>query len=205
MTINTEHSFITADHHLGETRMTILQRPFSGPLENAEVMLQNHNSLVSPDDLVYFIGDVLCKDADPNIWLPWIKKFNGRKILLRGNHERNLTDSQLLEFFQEIIPEGKGLHRTFEGIDCFLNHYPTEGLPDKFNIVGHIHGAWKVQLNSFNAGVDVNHFRPVPTSSIPFYLKAITEFFDNDVWVAYNEINSSWRYKRGKKGRYLKG
>lgn len=198
-------AFLSADHHLGETRMEILQRPFSGPVENAEVMVANHNQLVKPDDFVYFVGDVLCKDADPEVWLPWIDKFNGIKILFRGNHERNLTDEQLGKYFKVIFAEGEGMNCNFSGIDCYITHYPTEGVRDRLNLVGHIHGAWKVQLNALNVGVDVNHFRPVPTTRIPFYLKAISEFYDDDVWSAYDISNSIWKGKRGKPGRYFKG
>ncbi len=200
-----ESIFLSSDYHLGETRMEILQRPFSGPVENAEVMVANHNQLVKPTDLVYMIGDVICKDADPEIWLPWIDKFNGIKILFRGNHERKLTDQQLSKYFKMIIPEGEGMYCTFSGIDCYLTHYPTSGVKDRLNIVGHIHGAWKVQLNALNVGVDANHFRPVASSRIPFYFKAISEFFDDDVWVAYDTINSVWKGKRGKAGRYFNG
>ena len=203
--IKAENVFLSADHHLGETRMEIMQRPFSGPVENAEFMVSKHNEIVKPHDLVFMLGDIINKDADPNIWLPWIDKFNGRKILFRGNHERHLTDEQLLKYFQEIVPEGDGRRIDFSGIKCFLTHYPTSGTEDCFNIVGHIHGAWKVQLNSLNVGVDANHFRPVPSTKIPFFLRAISDFFDEDVWSSYDPINMLWRGKRGKAGRYFSG
>ena len=56
----------------------------------------------------------------------------------------------------------------------------------------------------FNIGVDVNHFRPVDMEAIPFHFKAISQFYDEDVWVAYNNVNSSYIGVRGKKGTYLK-
>lgn len=201
--IKSDRVFLTADHHLGETRMEIMQRPFSGPVEMAELMISNHNEIVRPDDLVYMIGDVINKDADPNIWLPWLNRFNGRKILFRGNHERKITDEQLLKYFQEIVPEGDGRYEVFSGIDCYITHYPTSGVSKSFNIVGHVHGAWKVQLNMLNVGVDANHFRPVPASRVPFFLTAISDYFDEDVWVAYNDINKVWSGNRGKQGRYF--
>jgi hypothetical protein len=55
-----------------------------------------------------------------------------------------------------------------------------------------------------NIGVDVHHFRPVNLDSIPFHLTAISEYYDEDVWVAYNEINQRYRGKRGKEGSYFK-
>ena len=56
----------------------------------------------------------------------------------------------------------------------------------------------------FNVGVDVNHFRPVNVTSISFHFNAISKFYDDDVWIAYNEINSQFIGKRGKKGSYFR-
>ena len=129
--------------------------------------------------------------------------FNGNKILIRGNHDRVFTDEQLKPYFQEIIPEGDGIEMVIEGVPCYMNHYPTRGKIDKFNLVGHIHTAWKYQLNSFNVGIDVNHFLPVNLKSIPFHLTAISNYYDQDVWTAYLDINASYKTTRGKAGTYF--
>lgn len=201
--IRADYVFLTADQHLGETRMEIMQRPFYSPNEMADCFIQNHNAIVDENDLVFFAGDIINKDADPNIWLPLLKKFNGRKILFRGNHERKLSDFDLAPYFLKIYPEGTGKAFRFSGVDCWINHYPTQGREDKFNLVGHVHGAWKVQLNMLNIGVDANHFSPHSSARIPFYKTAIEKFFDNDVWVAYNKINSTWIDRRGNKSSYF--
>ena len=87
-----------------------------------------------------------------------------------------------------------------EGIECYATHYPTRGKWNEFNLVGHIHSAWKYQLNMFNIGVDANHFYPVDLETVPFHISAISGFYDQDVWVAYNEINKFYENKRGKSG-----
>jgi calcineurin-like phosphoesterase family protein len=200
--------WFTADWHLGETRLPIMNRGiFEGPEEMDRVFRLMHNDIckVQKDDLVYVIGDVLYRDAPVDEFLPFVAGFNGRKILIRGNHDRHLTDEQLKPLFEEIIPEGEGIELDIEGIPCYLTHYPSQGKKDRFNLVGHIHGSWKHQLNMLNVGVDVHHFCPVNAADIPRHLKAITEFYDEDVWVAYNEINESYRGERGKKGRYFNG
>ena len=74
---------------------------------------------------------------------------------------------------------------------------------DCYNLVGHIHQAWKHQLNMLNVGVDVHNYRPVSFEKIPFYLKAITNYYDQDVWVAYNPINLKYLGSSGKKGTYF--
>ena len=201
--IRASHVFITSDHHLGETRMEIMQRPFSSPEEMAHEFIDRHNKVVSPGDLVYFVGDVINQNADPAVWLPLLEKFNGRKVLFRGNHERKISDEVLSKYFEKIYPEGEGHELEVSGVQCWVNHYPTLGKINKFNLVGHVHGAWKVQLNMLNVGVDANHFYPHQISKVLFYKTAIEKFFDEDVWVAYSEQNMGWKGRRGKPGSYI--
>jgi len=195
--------FITADWHLGEDRFEIMGRPgFEDAQHMVDEFVRFHNELVKPEDKVYVVGDAV--NVNTPEFLPQVERFNGEKILFRGNHDRDFTDEKLLKFFSEVIPEGDGLEIEVEGIPCWITHYPTQGRADRFNLVGHIHSAWKVQLNSFNVGVDVNHFRPhVLNKAVPFFHKAITEFYDQDVWVAYQDCNEAFKGERGKPGRYL--
>jgi calcineurin-like phosphoesterase family protein len=195
-------TWITSDWHLGEDRMSIMSRPFRDCNDNIEQLIMKHNELVSGDHLVYVLGDI-CYSKAPQ-YLKHIERFHGKKILIRGNHDNVFTDSELAPYFNDIIPDGQGLELGVEGIPCYLTHYPTQGRIDRFNLCGHIHAAWRYQLNMFNVGVDANHFLPVNLDTIPFHLKAITEFYDDDVWCAYTGANVFHRDTRGKKGSYFK-
>lgn len=196
-------TWLVSDWHLGEDRFEIMSRPFKTQMEMIDLMVERHNNLVNPDDTVYVLGDV-CYQKNPQ-FLSQVERFNGRKILVRGNHDQVFTDEDFSPYFEQIIPEGEGIEIDFDGIPCYLTHYPTQGVKDRFNIVGHIHAAWKYQLNMINVGVDVQHFRPVNASSIPFHLKAITEFYDKDVWVGYEELNAQYVGVRGKQSSYFGG
>lgn len=194
--------FITADWHLGEDRFEIMQRPFKIPVEMVNTLMQNHNSVVGPDDEVHVVGDVCARQAPD--FLPYVAQFNGKKILYRGNHDQVFTDEQLAPYFQEIVPEGKGKSLKVGDIHCYVNHYPSQSVNNAFNLVGHIHFAWKYQLNMFNVGVDANHFFPHNIDqSVPFAFKAICEFYDEDIWAAYHLANEDYRGIRGKKGSYF--
>lgn len=194
--------FATSDWHLGEDRFALMQRPFKEQREMVEHLIEKHNEVVSPEDIVYVVGDV-CYQKTPD-FLEEVGRFNGRKILIRGNHDRVFSDEQLLKWFEQVIPEGRGIELEIGEIPIYMTHYPTKAVCDRFNLVGHVHSAWKVQLNSFNVGVDANHFYPHNLDEIvPFFLKSISEFYDEDVWAAYNIPNISYIRKRGKKGSYL--
>lgn len=197
-------TWITADWHIGESlELTKIRgRPFKSSEEILEHILHKHNSLVSKDDRVIVVGDV-CAYTAPNL-LKYVADFAGTKTLIRGNHDGVIPDSQFLQYFDRVVPEGDGIEIDCGGIPCYVTHYPTRGRKDRFNLVGHIHAAWKYQLNMINVGVDVHHFYPVDLDTIPNHFKAVSEFYDGDVWVAYNEINSCHFDGRGKKGSYFK-
>ena len=203
--------FFTADWHLGETRLDIMQRPFAGPNEMFSYMRDLHNVVVNKGDELIVVGDVVSKASkDANFWLTQVSAFNGKKTLIRGNHDTLFTDEQLSPYFDTIINEGDGID--FD-IDCpkrgklksWATHYPTQGVVNKFNLVGHIHSSWKVQLNMLNVGVDVHHFAPVNENKIPFFLDAISSFYDQDVWVGDYKANSAYKGIRGKTGTYFNG
>jgi calcineurin-like phosphoesterase family protein len=167
-----------------------------------DTLIRNHNDLVKPEDTVIVVGDV-CYQKRPD-YLEAVRRFNGEKFLIRGNHDKVFTDEQLKPYFADIIAEGKGSFIDFAGLPCYATHYPSCGDKQRFNLVGHVHAAWKYQPNMYNIGVDANHFRPVNMFSIPNHYKAICEFYDDDVWAAYSEINTVWKPPiRGKPGTYF--
>ena len=84
-----------------------------------------------------------------------------------------------------------------------MTHYPTTTRQDIFNLVGHIHDAWKFQPNMINVGVDVNHFRPVNADEIIYFYNAIMTHFDQDIWSAYLPQNTTHFEQRGKKTSYF--
>jgi calcineurin-like phosphoesterase family protein len=195
--------FVTSDWHLGEDRFDIMDRPFDDQMSMVETLVKNHNDVVNHDDTVYVLGDV-CYQKTPE-YLKYAGYFNGNKILVRGNHDRNISDEEFSPYFKKIIPEGEGIELHYEPLDVplFLTHYPSCGVPDRFNLVGHIHSTWKYQLNMLNVGVDAHHFYPVCLDAFPFHYNAVTKFFDDDVWMAYQPQNEHYRGVRGKPGTYF--
>ncbi len=207
--------FVVSDWHIGENRWEIMGRPgFSDPLDMVDHLVKCHNSVVEPNDIVYVVGDVMYSGAgcDPN-GEPWsfhIGRFNGKKILVRGNHDRPwddkyfLGDSKYHGRFSEVIPDGSGIELRVGDIDCYITHYPSCARQDLFNLVGHVHGAWRVQLNMLNVGVDVHHYYPLDLDKhVPLYYRAICDFYDQDIFAAHSPVNSSYAESRGKKSSYF--
>jgi calcineurin-like phosphoesterase family protein len=195
------NKWLTADYHLGEDRWQMMQRPFTRQLDMIDALVFFHNEVVEDEDMVYINGDVIYQRYPE--FLKEVARFKGKKVLFRGNHDRVLSDQDLSKYFDHVIPEGEGMEIEIEGLPCYITHYPSRSRLDRFNLVGHVHGAFKFQLNMLNVGVDVHHFSPVAFNQIPFFFKAISEFYDEDVWAAYHPANSQYLGQRGKKGTYL--
>ncbi len=192
--------WFTADWHLGENRFDLMFRPFKTVDEHIDTLVQRHNSVVAPDDDVIVVGDAVYREAPQ--YVDHLSRFNGRKTLIRGNHDRVLDDEVLSKYFDIIIDEGAGIPFEIDGISCWATHYPSQGRQDVFNLVGHVHSAWKYQLNMFNVGVDVNHFFPVPSEKIKTHYDAVVKYYDGDIWIAYSPLNSIYYGKRGKTTYY---
>ena len=195
--------FITSDWHLGDNRFQRLRRHgFSTEIDMVDHFVEIHNSVVSPDDLVIHVGDVQFDKAENN-WLEHVSRFNGNKILIRGNHDRIYSDDDFRPYFVEIVEEGDGMEINLDGIECWATHHPSCSRINKFNLVGHIHDLWKVQLNMLNVGVDVNHYS-VDMATIPLLHEYICNHFDSDVYSAYHPCNSRYCGIRGTRKAYFK-
>lgn len=191
--------FLTADWHLGDERLHLFPRPFSSADDCAKNIIENYNKVVSDDDTVYFVGDVAVKEDALH---EYMNELPGKKILIKGNYDKfdlevykKYFDS--VSYFEDVtFQNDEG-----EGVDCRVVHYPSQSIPERFNLVGHIHGSWRVQKNMLNVGVDVWHFAPVSSEMVLFKFNAIKNFYDQDVWVGDHEANIAHN-ERGKEGTY---
>ena len=155
-------AWLTADWHFGDPRLDLLCRPFSSPQEHDELLIRNFNQFVEPDDVVLVVGDVTSRYSPEKLEL--VSEMHGQKVLIRGNHDEPHSDVDLGQFFIDVVGHGDGLEFEHDGIALYATHYPTRGVEDRFNIVGHVHGAWRCQLNMLNVGVDCFGFFPCPHS-----------------------------------------
>jgi calcineurin-like phosphoesterase family protein len=140
--------FLVSDTHFGHHNMYkftnedgSLVRPWAANAdEGDEIMIQNWNSVVGINDKVYHLGDV----AIPKKGLDVLHRLNGRKVLIKGNH-----DIFKLEDYTKHFYDIRGMHK----LDNFiLSHVPLH--PDhlarwvKGNIHGHLHSR-KVMMKTY--------------------------------------------------------
>ena len=187
--------YFISDTHFDDNRLNLYGRDlvYKSPTEFDDFIINKWNELIKPTDVVYHLGDV----AMSLNGLKKVKLLNGKKYLVKGNYDEpetskyDVSDELLLEYFDVVVPSG---FITINNERIYLNHYPTNGKSNYFNLVGHIHGTWKVQRNMINVGCDAWHFQPISEEMIKFQINGIRNYYDQNVYAG--EIECNLKYKK---------
>jgi calcineurin-like phosphoesterase family protein len=129
------NKWIISDLHLGHKKILEFEGDRLGvpgvstAEEHDEQLEMRWNSIVNPKDIVYVLGDV----AFTAEALKGFKKWKGRKILVRGNH-----DDKAEELYRDIFYKIYGVIKINK---VWLTHAPIHpaelrGCP---NVHGHVH------------------------------------------------------------------
>ena len=143
--------FLVSDTHFGHTGVcrfvrndgVTKLRPWDTADEMDEFMIKAWNERVRPTDKVYHLGDVVINRKALGI----MRRLNGDKVLIRGNHDI-FKDTDYREHFRELRA-----YHVMNGM--ILSHIPihSESL-GRFgvNIHGHLHAS-RVMLPGFNGKI----------------------------------------------------
>lgn len=123
-----------------------------------EALIENHNSLVKPGDIYYHLGDFAF--ASEEFIRKTLKRMNGNKIFLAGNHDNpsHFTGS-VQQFRSDFIGKvGK--------LRVHMYHHPIESWNGAFYGTVHLHGHSHGSTDNsnklrFDVGVDCFNMRPV--------------------------------------------
>lgn len=147
-------TWVIADPHFGHALMTKL-RPWDTIEEHDEALIANWNSVVGESDRVYVLGDV----AMNRRCLPTIGRCNGKKVLIKGNHDIfKLKD--YLPWFDDIrayvVKPKHGL------IMSHIPIHPQSLERWKLNVHGHLHEyiITKTQMMRTIESIGVRHCDP---------------------------------------------
>ena len=158
--------WFTSDTHFFHANIIrFCNRPFNNVEEMNEVLIENWNKVVEPDDVVWHLGDFSYNHrlADNEIIFD---QLNGRKNLIIGNHDkRAVTDLKWDSIHSYYELRGHG------GIDTIvLFHYPmrswNKAFHGSFHLYGHCHATIPDFNNSCDVGVDAFNFYPVNIETI---------------------------------------
>lgn len=158
--------FYTSDLHFGHDNIIKLcKRPFKNTREMNSKLVENWNKKVGPEDEVYILGDFFFKFREKQEIHNILSSLNGKKYLIRGNHDKWANDKEFHEHFEWIR---QYYETTDEAREVILFHYPIAEwngfYRNSYHLYGHVHNQEQnLFINSarcFNVGVDVNDFEP---------------------------------------------
>lgn len=172
--------FFTSDLHFGHKNIIRFDnRPFTSVEEMDEVLIHNWNKKVKKNDLVYILGDISWHKDEKTCEI--FERLNGRKILIKGNHDR--VHGKIKNYFEEItdykeitLPGNKHITLCHYPIVFFNRHHYGA-----FMFYGHVHNSheWQmtenykfeleeldIRCNMFNVGTMVHNYEPVTFEEI---------------------------------------
>jgi len=161
-------------------------RPWDDVEEMNNDMIAFWNMEVAKDDLVYHLGDVAMGPVDN---LSILDQLNGRKILIKGNHDEKYPITELMKYFEDI----KSTVVLGSKVKMVLTHIPLH--PSSLfrwghNIHGHLHQNVVTKPNGHPderyvcVSVEHTNFRPIMLNKIINRIKddhpSIDEFLGMD-------------------------
>lgn len=159
---------------LGDDGLPFRGKHFANQDECDELMIENWNKVVKPEDHVWHLGDVFIgnKERFCELW----PRLMGHKRLIVGNHDdiRFLSGKNPLTgewFFGKVE-----LWRYMD--DMLLTHVPMQLVNTfegekrvTFNVHGHIHNNRAPTLRHYNACVEVNDWAPIHYEDLRKWLR----------------------------------
>lgn len=136
-------------------------RPFNSIPEMHEIIIENWNNVVKPNDYVYHLGDVTFQYHKPFNELMY--RLNGDKRLIVGNHDK-LKQEGLLKHFVKV-----DLWKGFKEANFTASHIPLrlDALRDgAFNVHGHTHQNIMDDKHYINVCVETRNYTPVHLDTI---------------------------------------
>lgn len=161
-------NYYIADEHLGHANIIRLShRPFNDVDIMDKALINNWNSVITDDDDVYILGDLIFKTTKGYDY--YLKQLKGRKHLIVGNHDIKMLKQQgIKQYFESIndmLTVNDGLYT------IVLCHYPMAEWNGFFRNVYHFFGHIHNNINAtseimdkipkaFNVGADIIGFIP---------------------------------------------
>lgn len=182
--------FITSDFHFGHIQPFLWEpRGFSSIEEHDETIIDNFNSVVNPNDIVYCLGDLMLNDTEHG--LQCLNRLNGHIIIAKGNHDsikRIQAYGQIMnnpiEYRCKISDIQVGYQLKVSKWNFYLSHYPmitSNENNDKapwqrvWSLCGHSHTKDKFlhfTHGAYHCELDCHYNRPVHIEDIIIDIKS---------------------------------
>lgn len=153
--------YFSSDYHIDHFNVIRFdKRPFTTVEQMNEVIIANHNAIVTNEDDFYFLGDFSFNMQRAEYYL---QRFNGNKFFIRGNHDKD-NMIKLYEKHSTYLGELKEIVIQEQRIT--LCHYAMKVWNQSHRLAWHLYGHSHLSLPddpnslSFDVGIMGNNYKP---------------------------------------------
>lgn len=188
--------YFTSDLHFNHDREFIYKpRGFDLVGEMNSTIITNFNEIVTPDDDVYILGDLML--GGPNKLddgLNLISELNGKLHLVRGNHD---SDKRWAAYstLPNVVEQSNAIYLKYKGFHFYMSHYPTITNNNDYdkplnahllNLCGHSH--CKNKYTDMDKGY-IYHVELDCQDNMPVEINQIIRDFKNFIYLPLEEKN----------------
>lgn len=165
--------WFTSDLHFGHNNIIkFCNRPWKSIEEMDKTLIENWNSVVGENDLVFDLGDFAFASNDR--WSEILSRLNGRHCLILGNHDiQRYPGDKVMGLFERVEQQ---MVLKIDNRYVYLNHYP-------FLCYG---GSWRGPENAVYALHGHTHLLKIENSGKDFERMSNTFPYQYDVGVDFN-------------------
>ena len=117
--------FFTSDMHIFHKNCIYFDnRPFKTVEEMNKELIERWNKKVSPEDVVYVLGDMIWKSGNDKAE-EIIKSLNGKIVLIKGNHDMFIKNEKVRNLFEDVKDYDDICVTLKDGTQkrCILSHF----------------------------------------------------------------------------------
>ena len=174
--LNKDKLFFTSDTHFGHTNIIkYCDRPFKDQYEMNQQLVDNWNSVVPEDGIVFHLGD-FALGLDTKSTQHVINSLNGKIHLIIGNHEKCALAKEYIVSLWESVNDVTEIEVeddeiTYGKQHIIMCHYPmitwNASHRGSWQLFGHVHGGLSNKgviqhpTASMDVGVDCHNYFPI--------------------------------------------
>lgn len=190
--------WFVADLHLNHHNIIgHCKRPFEDVRQMNSVLMDNLNSVVLPQDILYILGD-FCWDRRSYVVQEFVQQIKCRKVIfVLGNHDHFLSknpNDPFISYNKDYVKIVSGfLEVKIENTHVVMCHYPllswNKSGHGSINLHGHCHGNLRKRKNALDVGVDPNNYFPLSWERVKQQIAEINSTYLESYYKGDNEEN----------------
>lgn len=164
---STKIFFISDFHAKHSNIIKFCNRPYKSSEEMTKILIENWNSVIKSNDIVFNLGDFIWSGS----WNSILEQLNGNIYLILGNHDRKDFKNSYMNYLKGVYDQ---LTLLIDNKIVYLNHFPYLCFPkNHYQLFGHVHLSQNkndgndfercsyLLPNQYDVGVDLNNFIPI--------------------------------------------